>query len=64
VKGGVLEGASEDGKILKVGRDVKEPVVLTRVQPTYPEEARKNRIQGQVILQAVINEKGSVTKVE
>lgn len=64
VKGGVKEGASEDGEILKVEGDVKEPVEVTRVQPTYPEEARKNRIQGQVVLQAVINEKGIVTKVE
>lgn len=58
------EGASEDGEVLKVGGDVKEPVELTRVQPTYPEEARKNRVQGHVILQAVIDEKGIVTKVE
>ncbi|MBK6406582.1 MAG: energy transducer TonB [Holophagales bacterium] len=43
---------------------MKEPVELTRVQPTYPEEARKNKVQGQVILKAVINEKGIVTKVE
>lgn len=64
VKEGVKEGASDDGVVLKVGGDVKEPVELTRVQPTYPEEARKNRIQGKVILQAVINDKGSVTKVE
>ena len=53
-----------ESDILKVGGDVKEPVELTRVQPTYPEEARKNRVQGRVVLEAVIDEKGNVTKVE
>ncbi len=62
--GGVTEAASEDGEVLKVGGDVKEPVQLTRVQPTYPEEARQNRVQGHVILEAVIDVKGIVTKVE
>lgn len=62
VRGGVAEGAGDD-VILKVGGDVKEPVEIQRVQPTYPEEARKNRIQGRVVLQAVIDEQGTVTKV-
>jgi TonB family protein len=60
------EGAvtSGDNDVLKVGGDVKEPVELTRVQPTYPVEARKNGIQGIVKLDAVIDEKGVVTRVE
>ncbi len=62
VRGGVAEGA-DDGDVLKVGGDVKEPVVVSNVPPTYPEEARKNRIQGRVIVEAVISEKGIVTKV-
>ena len=43
---------------------MKEPVEIQRVQPTYPEEARKNRVQGRVVVRAVIDEKGIVTKVE
>lgn len=62
VRGGVAEGA-DDGDVLKVGGDVTEPVVVSNVPPTYPEEARKNRIQGRVIVEAVISEKGIVTKV-
>lgn len=64
VKEGAKEGASENGEVLKVGGDVKEPVLLNRVQPAYPEEARKNRIQGSVILSTVVDDKGNVEKVE
>jgi TonB family protein len=56
--------AGGEGQVLKVGGDVKEPVVLHQVQPAYPEEARKNRVQGIVKLAAVIDEKGAVVKVE
>ncbi len=56
--------AANDGDALEVGGDVKEPVVTSRVQPTYPEEARKSRIQGIVKISAVIDPKGTVTKVE
>ncbi len=62
-RGGVAEGGGDD-VILKVGGDVKEPVELTRVEPIYPEEARKNRIQGRVVVQAVIDTKGSVQRAE
>lgn len=56
--------AADEGEALKVGGDVKEPVQISRIQPIYPEEARKNGIQGIVKLSAVIDAKGAVTKVE
>ncbi|MFN7986478.1 MAG: M56 family metallopeptidase [Thermoanaerobaculia bacterium] len=64
VEGTAKSGPEKEGDVLKVGGDVKEPVEIARVQPTYPEEARKNKIQGNVILSAVINEKGTVSRVE
>ncbi|MCL4808717.1 MAG: energy transducer TonB, partial [Thermoanaerobaculia bacterium] len=42
----------------------KEPVVKNRVAPAYPEEARKNKVQGSVILSVVVDGKGNVAKVE
>lgn len=63
VRGGIAEEAGDD-VVLKVGGDVKEPAEIHRVQPTYPEEAREKRIQGRVVVRAVIDEKGTVTKVE
>jgi TonB family protein len=63
-KGAVAVGTPDGKDVHKVGGEVKEPVVVSRVPPTYPEEARKNRVQGRVVLEAVIDERGSVTTVE
>lgn len=38
------------------------PKVISRVEPLYPEEAKKARIAGVVILEATINEAGVVTE--
>lgn len=35
-------------------------MLLTKVQPHYPEEARRNHIQGDVVLRALIDEHGNV----
>ncbi|HXA17943.1 MAG TPA: energy transducer TonB [Thermoanaerobaculia bacterium] len=50
--------------LLGVGGDVKAPVVINRVEPIYPEEARKARIMGIVIVKAVISRDGVVKDVQ
>jgi TonB family protein len=45
---------------LHVEGDVKAPVVVTRIEPLYPEAARKDRIAGVVILEILIDKSGSV----
>ncbi len=50
--------------LLGVGGDVKAPVVINRVEPIYPEEARKARIMGIVIVRAVISRDGVVKDVQ
>lgn len=62
VVGGVVEIGQPDG-VLRVGGDVKAPVVLQRVEPVYPEVARKARVSGIVILEAVIDRTGAVKDV-
>ncbi len=45
---------------LRVGGEVKAPVVITRVNPMYPEEARQARLSGIVILEVLIDKTGVV----
>ena len=52
------------GPPYRVGGDVKAPVVINRVEPVYPEEARKARIMGIVIVEAIIDQNGVVKDVE
>lgn len=52
-----------DGPI-QVGGDVVAPEKLSAPQPQYTEIARKARIQGVVIVQAIINKQGEVTNVK
>jgi TonB family protein len=48
------------GTALRVGGDVKAPVVISRVEPIYTEEARTARITGIVIVEAIIDRNGVV----
>ncbi|HEV3484416.1 MAG TPA: energy transducer TonB, partial [Vicinamibacterales bacterium] len=43
--------------------DVKAPVLVNRVEPVFPAEARAARISGVVIVEAMINENGTVDDV-
>ncbi len=42
---------------------VSNPVLLDKVQPAYPELARKAGIQGKVYIQAIVNSQGVVVNV-
>jgi len=67
VVGGVVGGIMTDAKPdvpLRVGGDVKAPVVINRVEPVYPEVARKARISGIVIVECIIDKNGNVTNVQ
>jgi TonB family protein len=43
-----------------VGDEIKGPKVLTRVEPSYPEELRQGKKAGIVVIQAIVNTDGSV----
>jgi TonB family protein len=55
---------TSSGPPFRVSGDVKAPALINRVEPIYPEEARKARIMGIVIVQATIGEDGAVKNVE
>lgn len=62
VPGGVLGGIPGE-EPMRIGGEVKEPIEISRVKPQYPEAARKARMQGVVILEAIITKDGSVSDV-
>jgi len=39
------------------------PVIIKKVEPNYPDVARRARIEGKVILQAVVDKNGNVGEV-
>jgi len=45
---------------LRVGGDVKAPVAIEKVEPVYTDEARKARISGIVIVEAIVGRDGLV----
>jgi protein TonB len=50
--------------VRRVGQGVREPKKIVDVAPVYPDIARRARIQGMVILEAVINEHGGVERLK
>ena len=58
------EGAIGDGPRSEVPADVSKGYLLHAVSPVYPDHARQNRIQGKVLLRAIIDKSGRVTHVE
>lgn len=66
VEGGVKGGVGSEQRdvfykdaVRAVG-DIKPPVLINKVEPAYPEEARKGRVEGVVIIEAVTDREGNV----
>lgn len=62
----LIPGPAEpaNDKPILVGGAVLRPVAIYQPQPRYTETARKARVQGTVLLKAVIDERGNVTDLE
>jgi protein TonB len=66
VAGGRAEGvdAAEAPVRFTQGGAISEPQVKEKVPPSYPEQARKERIQGTVVLDAVVEADGTIGTIE
>jgi len=69
VVGGVLGGVPKaepppPDKPVRVGGQIKAPRKVRDLAPTYPEVAKQARVEGVVILEAVISPQGRVTEVK
>lgn len=66
VLGGILSSSSMAAPKLatpqrvRVSQGVSEGLLVTKVTPPYPQMAKMARVQGSVVLQAVISKKGSI----
>jgi periplasmic protein TonB len=49
---------------VRVSQGVSQGLLVRRVNPTYPPLARQARIQGQVVLHAIISKDGSITGLQ
>ena len=56
--------SADSGKAVKIPSGVRTGTLLTRVDPVYPAAARKAKIQGSVVLHAVIGKDGSIANLQ
>lgn len=49
---------------VRISEKVSETLVVSKVQPKYPEEARRKHIQGRVVMRAEITKDGVVESLE
>ena len=61
---GVSADGFQDGPVYQVSDPgVTEPKVIKEVRPQYSPEAMKAKVQGEVILKTVVNQKGEPTDI-
>ena len=49
---------------MSIAKGVAAGLIISKVQPDYPPMARQARVQGTVVMKAVINQTGDVESVE
>ena len=59
----VVQVADISPEMKQVPPEIAQALLVHRVDPQYPAEAREQRIQGQVVLQAEINREGRIQKL-
>jgi TonB family protein len=59
-----LKPATEQGKVVELSPTAAQDGLVQRVEPRYPEEARRQKIQGAVVLDLHIGADGTVQEVQ
>lgn len=58
-------GDGYGGPVLNAGTgDVPEPQLIYRVEPDYPDEGRRARVDGFVLIEAIVNTRGDVVNIK
>jgi protein TonB len=58
-----LTAVAAEDQVIRIGGNVQQANLLSRVTPVYPADAKRDRIQGTVQLQVVIDKEGHVAEV-
>ena len=58
------EGGGPGGGVFRLGAGINDPKVLREVRPTYTPDAMRAKIQGEVLLEAVVLDSGVVGEVK
>jgi TonB family protein len=53
-----------NSELLEVPEDFADDQIVHRVHPTYPKQARARKLHGTVVLEAIVNKKGSVDSLQ
>jgi protein TonB len=48
---------------VRISQGVSQGLLIKKVQPEYPKKARKQHVQGSVLMQAVIGARGDITEL-
>jgi TonB family protein len=57
-------GEKQKAVVVEKNKDVTEPVLLSKVDPKYPADAKKDKVSGKVELEVTIGADGSVLAVK
>ena len=61
---GVMSAQSGAKKVYDLTDEITAPRLLEAATPGYTDEAKKKKIEGDVVLTVVVNEKGDVTDIK
>lgn len=60
----ILSQAQVRSQRIRISQQVSQTLIVSKVQPQYPEEARAKHIEGSVIMRAEISKQGSVESLK